>query len=124
MKKISLSALAAFALCLLFLTPQQTFCDGSPVIQKMKDRLNKQIKLRYEKITNRRSTQSRATLGPLGQIPEEQQLPITIFIYAQNASKFVARNLDSVFKQRYQNYRIIYVDDASTDDNLKYSMNI
>lgn len=36
-------------------------------------------------------------------------------IPSRNNAQWYERNLDSVFSQSYQNYRVIYIDDASTD---------
>lgn len=49
---------------------------------------------------------------PYLHIPEK---PMVIVIASYNNSKWVEENLTSVFKQNYSNYRVIYVDDASTD---------
>lgn len=40
----------------------------------------------------------------------------TIVILAYNCSKWVEKNLNSAMKQQYDNYDIIYVNDASTDN--------
>lgn len=51
-----------------------------------------------------------------------QELPLLISVCAYNASPWIEKNLDSIFSQQYQNYHIIYVDDASEDDTaLKVS---
>jgi glycosyltransferase involved in cell wall biosynthesis len=39
-----------------------------------------------------------------------------ILIPSYNNARFFKNNLNSVIKQNYQNYRIIYIDDASTDN--------
>lgn len=39
-----------------------------------------------------------------------------IVIPSCNNSRWVEQNLNSVFSQKYQNYRVVYVDDASTDN--------
>lgn len=44
----------------------------------------------------------------------EQSLIISVCAY--NASPWVEQNLDSIFCQEYSNFKVIYVDDASTDD--------
>lgn len=43
------------------------------------------------------------------------QKPIVIIIPSYNNSKWYIRNLSSVLDQEYDNYRIIYIDDCSTD---------
>jgi glycosyltransferase involved in cell wall biosynthesis len=44
------------------------------------------------------------------------RIPIVILIPARNDGKVIHKNLSSVAIQKYQNYRIIYVDDCSTDN--------
>ena len=41
--------------------------------------------------------------------------PLVVIIPSYNNAQWYKKNLDSVFNQRYSNYRIIYLDDASTD---------
>ncbi len=41
--------------------------------------------------------------------------PIVIIIPSYNNQKYCKKNLESVFKQHYQNYRVVYIDDCSTD---------
>ncbi|MDE3046076.1 MAG: glycosyltransferase family 2 protein [Verrucomicrobiota bacterium] len=45
-------------------------------------------------------------------IPEK---PMVIIIASYNNSKWIHENLKSVFIQDYSNYRVIYIDDVSTD---------
>jgi hypothetical protein len=47
-------------------------------------------------------------------IPPTQK-PIVVVVPSFNNSAWYKRNLDSVYAQNYQNYRIIYLDDCSTD---------
>ncbi len=42
--------------------------------------------------------------------------PFVVVIPSYNNSKWYQENLDSVFKQKYNNYRIIYIDDCSPDN--------
>lgn len=44
------------------------------------------------------------------------QNAFVVVIPSYNNAKYYEKNLDSVFGQTYQNYRIIYVDDASSDN--------
>ena len=44
--------------------------------------------------------------------PEKE---INVVIPSYNNAKWYKKNLDSVFNQKYKNYKIIYLDDASTD---------
>ena len=41
--------------------------------------------------------------------------PIVVVIPSYNNAQWYERNLDSVFSQEYDNYRVIYLDDCSTD---------
>ncbi|MCH9621153.1 MAG: hypothetical protein S4CHLAM20_05690 [Chlamydiia bacterium] len=43
---------------------------------------------------------------------------IVVCIFACNDEQYLERNLDSIFKQDYSNYRVLYVDDASVDDTF------
>lgn len=51
---------------------------------------------------------------PASEVKEEKSFVIVIPSY--NNQAYVERNLTSVIEQKYQNYRVIYIDDASTDD--------
>lgn len=46
--------------------------------------------------------------------PPEQK-PFAIVITSFNNEQWYIKNLDSIFGQRYQNYRVIYIDDCSAD---------
>ncbi len=43
------------------------------------------------------------------------QLPLVVLICSYNNAEWVAQNLDSVFMQEYDNFRILYIDDCSQD---------
>jgi len=45
--------------------------------------------------------------------------PIVVLIASYNNEIWCAQNLNSVFDQEYTNYRVIYIDDCSTDNTLK-----
>ena len=47
-----------------------------------------------------------------------EEKPFVIIIPSYNNSAVVEKNLRSVFDQKYSNYRVIYIDDCSTDDTL------
>lgn len=51
----------------------------------------------------------------LVQDPKTNEKPIVIVIPSYNNKNWYVRNLNSVFSQNYNNYRVIYVDDASPD---------
>jgi len=41
--------------------------------------------------------------------------PLVVVIPSYNNARWYKQNLDSIFKQKYCNYRVIYIDDCSTD---------
>ncbi len=45
--------------------------------------------------------------------------PIVVLITSYNNSEWYDENLSSVFFQKYRNYRVIYIDDCSTDDTYQ-----
>src|SRR5690242_8244224 len=49
------------------------------------------------------------------QISFEQQKSLVIIIPSYNNQRYYKQNLDSVFYQLYDNYRVIYIDDCSND---------
>ena len=55
----------------------------------------------------------------LGSVFADEEKPIVVIIASYNNSDWCERNLRSVFEQKYGNYRVVYIDDASTDDTLK-----
>lgn len=48
-------------------------------------------------------------------IEQSSEKPFVILICSYNNKPWYRFNLHSVFKQRYSNYRVIYIDDCSTD---------
>ena len=49
-----------------------------------------------------------------------EEKPIVILISSYNNQNYVKKNIESVLNQDYNNYRVIYIDDASTDKTLAY----
>lgn len=47
-----------------------------------------------------------------------------VIVPSYNNSEWVERNLRSIFEQKYDNFRVIYIDDASTDDTLSKAQSI
>ena len=47
--------------------------------------------------------------------PVQEQKPFVIIIPSYNNAVWVERNVRSVLEQKYDNFRVVYVDDASTD---------
>ena len=57
----------------------------------------------------------------LSQYPEK---PIVLIIPSYKNQQWVEKNLSSVFNQKYQNYRVIYVDDCSPDSTYELAQKI
>ena len=49
------------------------------------------------------------------------QHPLVIIVLAHNTEDCYERTLDSIIAQEYDNYRVIYVDDGSTDNSNYYA---
>ena len=45
--------------------------------------------------------------------------PLVVVVTGYNVSSWAKRNLDSIFSQKYTNYRVIYIEDCSTDNTAK-----
>ena len=52
---------------------------------------------------------------PLDTLKCENEKPLVIIVPSYNNAQWYKQNLNSLFMQNYQNYRIIYIDDCSTD---------
>src|SRR5258708_35420663 len=50
-----------------------------------------------------------------GHLPEK---PFVIVVPSYNNGRYCEQNLLSILGQEYDNFRVIYIDDASTDDTL------
>lgn len=61
-------------------------------------------------------TEKKKPKAPLFAVTEHK--PFVVIVPSYNNRKWVAKNLSSIFEQKYDNYRVIYIDDASTDDTL------
>src|SRR5262245_31639614 len=51
-----------------------------------------------------------------------QEKPMVIVIPSYNNSSWYDWNLSSVFQQKYSNYRVVYIDDCSTDNTYALVM--
>lgn len=51
--------------------------------------------------------------------PAKKFNPIVVIITSYNNEKVCEKNLESVFSQNYDNYRVIYIDDCSTDQTYE-----
>jgi len=56
--------------------------------------------------------------------PVTEEKPFTVVIPSFNNEAFVEQNLHSVFSQDYANYRVVYIDDASTDGTLEKALHL
>ncbi len=54
---------------------------------------------------------------PLFAVTEHR--PFVIVVPSYNNTEWVEKNLSSIFSQKYDNYRVIYINDASTDGTLQ-----
>lgn len=52
---------------------------------------------------------------PIGVVPQESDKKFVILTASYNNISFYKKNLDSVFKQTYKNWELIYMDDVSSD---------
>ena len=50
--------------------------------------------------------------------------PFVIVICSYNNANYVEKNLESALSQVYSNYRVIFIDDASTDNNYNLAKNV
>ncbi|HEY2810091.1 MAG TPA: glycosyltransferase family 2 protein [Rhabdochlamydiaceae bacterium] len=50
--------------------------------------------------------------------PVVEHKPFVFVIPSYNNAQWVEKNLRSIFEQKYDNFRVIYIDDASTDNTL------
>lgn len=65
---------------------------------------------------NLSKTKESATPKKISTIEEK---PFVIVISANNNEKYIEKNLASVFSQNYENYRVFYVDDHSSDASFQ-----
>lgn len=49
----------------------------------------------------------------------DYELPFVVSICSYNNAPWITKNLDSIFMQRYSNFHVIYIDDASSDGTAK-----
>lgn len=52
-----------------------------------------------------------------------KQLCVIVTSYNNGENKLFENNLKSIFRQSYSNYKVIYVDDASTDNTFNIVKN-
>ncbi|MBI3236423.1 MAG: glycosyltransferase family 2 protein [Chlamydiales bacterium] len=51
--------------------------------------------------------------------PVIEHKPFVVIVPSYNNSQWVEKNLRSIFEQKYDNYRVVYIDDASSDSTLE-----
>jgi glycosyltransferase involved in cell wall biosynthesis len=56
--------------------------------------------------------------------PVKEHKPIVVLIASYNNSPYCERNLQSVFNQTYDNYRVIYIDDCSKDNTYDRTLEL
>lgn len=88
---------------------------------------NKIMKFRHDKINPRQNKKLQISGLPretMISIFDGKQLPFVFIIPSYRNSKWVERNLKSVFDQNYYNWRAIYIDDASEDDTFEKAQSL
>jgi glycosyltransferase involved in cell wall biosynthesis len=55
-------------------------------------------------------------LLPFTKAQANEEKPIVVLTTSYNNRRWVEKNLKSIFRQEYTNYRVIYIDDASQDE--------
>ncbi|MCL5876157.1 MAG: glycosyltransferase [Candidatus Dependentiae bacterium] len=48
-----------------------------------------------------------------------QEQPLVVVIPSYNNAHYIERTLNSVFSQEYSNYRVVFIDDGSSDDSVQ-----
>ncbi len=69
--------------------------------------------------STKRKLSKRSDYRPIEAREVKEDKKFLIVIPSYNNEPFVEKNLDSVFKQQYSNYRVIYIDDASSDETYQ-----
>ncbi len=67
---------------------------------------------------------SHSSYKPIELAKVKEFKPFVIVIPSYNNEEYVERNLDSVLTQDYENYRVIYVDDCSTDKTYEKALGL
>ncbi len=93
----------------------EAFLHKHPRVQTIQwEPLNQQEELLHVYLANKEGT------PPPEELPlkEKKELSFVIVTPSYNNSSFVENNLTSVFNQKNQNWRLIYIDDCSVDDTF------
>lgn len=61
--------------------------------------------------------------APLCAKSSRAELPLVVVVCSYNNALWVEKNLDSIFMQQYDNFRVIYIDDASQDETAQLVAN-
>lgn len=64
-------------------------------------------------------TKLSSDIAPEKDFPIKDNKPLVVVIASYNNEKWVHKNLSSVIEQKYDNYRVIYIDDNSSDNTYK-----
>ena len=67
--------------------------------------------LKYEGFIRAKGQYQRLAEKPWGHV----ERPLVVVVPSYNNKQWYKKNLGSIFSQEYKNYRVIYIDDASTD---------
>lgn len=65
----------------------------------------------------------RLEVHPERSFPVKEHLEVTFVVYASNQEAWCERCLGSIFSQDYESYRVIFIDDASSDQTYKIAKN-
>ncbi len=122
MKKYQ-SFLKAYAVFITIALVAVLSIGGFRKVQKKKYKLARKIEVA-------RSIPEVSVLSPkrgdgvlVAKYPVREFRPIVVLITSYNNESVCEKNLESVFSQTYSNYRVIYVDDCSTDKTLEKVVN-
>jgi glycosyltransferase involved in cell wall biosynthesis len=69
-------------------------------------------------LTLSKQPQTTILFGTKKQTPINETKNFVFVVYAHNHKLWIERNLRSIFEQEYENYKTIFIDDASQDDSL------
>jgi len=73
----------------------------------------------FDRYTGARKKDVALNIYPEKQFPVSEHKSFVIVIYSYNQAQWSERCLRSVFEQEYDHYRIVFIDDHSTDGSLQ-----
>lgn len=77
-----------------------------------------------KKVRRYYSEKINASLAPVKKSDVSGEKPFVVIIPSYNNEEFCEKNLRSIFAQNYDNYRIIYIDDASEDKTAEVARRV